>query len=241
MKQLSILLLFAALLGCSRYERQVPPFKLPDAYANAQEVSGAKVAAYSYRSSEEAQQAFGFDVWDAGLLPVQVVFDNQSDRTFEVNPSQTFLIDSENNVWPILEEKLAYERISGKTEMGNIAASTVKPGVLGSAAGAIIGAAVGIVSGDNVLETAGKGAAVGAAAGMTLGAGSGLATQSAEQQISQDLRNRKLQNKKIAPKEISYGFLFFPAEAGTPRELRLQLKDMASGDTQLLIFDLQQG
>jgi len=210
---LFLFLFLCVLFACSRYERQVPSFKLPDGYSNVHEVSGAKVAAQPYADAKEAKEAFGFDIVGSGLLPIQVVFDNKGDRTLEINPSQTFLIDEEDNVWPILEDTMAYERISKKTEMGNIASSAVKPGILSATAGALIGAAVGIVSGDNVFESAGKGAAVGAAAGATLGGGAEVISQSAEQQISDDLRTRKLQNKKISPQGISYGFLFFPAEA----------------------------
>jgi len=65
------------LLSCSKYERQVVPFKMPSAYPNAVEVAGAVIAARAYDDPKEAGQAFGFSIRDAGILPVQVIFDNK--------------------------------------------------------------------------------------------------------------------------------------------------------------------
>jgi len=49
------------------YKAKPLPFKSPSSYPNATEAAGAIVGA----------EAFGFDIRKAGMLPVQVVFDNQ--------------------------------------------------------------------------------------------------------------------------------------------------------------------
>lgn len=239
-RALWIVVLAVALSGCTTYERKVPPFKMPESLSNVQEVYGVTVAARSYPDAGAAKKAFGFDIVGSGLLPIQVVFDNRGQDTLSINPSQTFLIDEQKNVWPVLPDSQAYERLSESTEMGEIAKGAVKPGILGAAAGAIIGAAVGVVSGENVAEAAGKGAAVGAAAGVLIGGGTEAVNKTAEEKIGEDLKNRALQNRKIKPNELCYGFIFFPAEVKAPRELRLQLKARADS-AETLYFPLVEG
>jgi hypothetical protein len=204
---------------------------MPAAYDNAAEVAGATIAAKGYGDPKEAEQAFGFDIRGAGLYPVQIIFDNTGQNALEIEPSQTFLIDEAENLWPILDSSLAYDRVAEKTELARIGEAGAKTGLLSSAAGALIGAAVGIVTGDNVLSSAGKGAAVGAAAGATLGgakaAGSG---SEARAEISADLRKKSLENKAVEPETIAHGFIFFPGEAENAKELRLRLRVVNTGE-----------
>ena len=228
-----------AISGCMTYERKVPAFRMPETSSNARLVAGASVAVRAYKDPKEEKEVFGFDIRKAGLLPVQIVFDNQGNNRIEINPLQTFLVDQQGNVWPVLKNEDAYERISATTELGNVGTGAARRGVLGAAAGAIIGAAVGIVSGENVIESAGKGAAVGAATGATIGGGEELTQGGTEQRISDDLQNRSLKNRVIEPKEIAYGFIFFPAEAGNVRELRLQLMETDTGKKHNLVFEIQ--
>jgi len=225
--------------GCMAYQRKVPAFRLPSTFSNMQQVAGALVAARAYKGAKEEANAFGFDIRKAGLLPIQVVFDNRGSEKLEINPAQTFLVDPEGNVWPVLTEEEAYERLSASTELGNVGKSAARRGVLGAAAGAVIGAAVGIVSGENVLESAGKGAAVGGATGVTLGGAEELAGGATETKISEDLQNRTLRNRVIEPQELAYGFIFFPAEASAAHELRLQLSETGSGTKHNLRFSLE--
>ena len=218
-----------AMAGCTGYKRQVVPAKMPEAFPNATKVAGATVAARAYDDPDEAKRAFGWDIRGAGLYPVQVIFDNLGTHTLEVEASQTFLIDKEDNLWSILDSSLAYERVADKTETGRIAESAVKPGILAGAAGAILGAAIGIVGGENVGEAAGKGAALGAAVGATLGGARAATSREARSAISEDLEERSLKNKPILPRSIAHGFIFFPGEAQAAQELRLQLREVDTG------------
>lgn len=224
-------LVSAMLAACTRYERQVVPFKMPAAFPNAVTVAEATVAARAYDDAGEAKKAFGWDIRRAGLYPVQVVFDNLGDHSLRIEPSQTFLIDGENNLWSILDSSLAYDRVSNKTDMARIAESSVKPGILSGAAGALLGAAIGIVIGENVASAAGKGAALGAAIGATMG-GAKAATSEGEARamISEDLESQALENKAIEPHTIAHGFIFFPGEAKGAAELRLQLRVVDTGE-----------
>jgi hypothetical protein len=216
-------------VGCGGYKRQVVPVKMPEAFANATKVAGATVAARAYEDPAEAKDAFGWDIRGAGLYPVQVVFDNLGPNSLEVDPSQTFLIDGENNLWSILDSALAYERAASKTEMGRITKSAVKPGLLAGAAGAILGAAIGIVSGQNVGQAAGKGAALGAAVGATAGGATAATSREARTAVSEDLEEKSLSNRPILPRSIAHGFIFFPGEAKGAGELRLQLREVETG------------
>jgi hypothetical protein len=217
--------------ACTRYERQPVSFKMPEAYANATQVAGATVAAKAYDDKKEAEEAFGFDIRGAGLYPVQVIFDNVGQNTLEVEPSQTFLVDESDNLWPIMNSGLAYDRVAEKTEMARIGEKGVKTGLLTGAAGALLGTAIGIVGGGNVLEAAGKGAVLGGAVGATVG-GAKAATSGADAraQISRDLRDKSLENQKIQPQTIAHGVIFFPGEAQGSRELRLRLRVVETGE-----------
>ncbi|MCX5831626.1 MAG: hypothetical protein NT140_07035 [Deltaproteobacteria bacterium] len=228
--------LLVAVSACTKYERQVVPFKLPTAYPNATEAAEATIAAKAYDGKDEAGNAFGFDIRGAGILPVQVIFDNKGAHSLEIVPAQTFLVDEANNLWPILDASLAYDRINKKTELGNVVPEGAKSGMLAGAAGGIIGAAIGIVTGTSVGEAAAKGAAIGAAAGLTMGGAKGLTDDEARYQIRDDLKTRSLEKRAVKPYEIAHGFIFFPGEAGKPKELRLHLKATDTGTIYPLIL-----
>jgi hypothetical protein len=231
MKWLRLIAIFllVAVSACTKYERQVVPFQLPAAFPNATEAAEATIAAKAYDGKDEAGAAFGFDIRGAGILPVQVIFDNKGAHSLEIVPTQTFLVDEANNLWPILDANLAYDRINKKTELGNVVPEGAKSGMLAGAAGAIIGAAIGIVTGTNVGSAAGQGAALGAAAGLTMGGAKGLTDDEVRHQIRDDLTTRSLERRAVRPHEVAHGFIFFPGEAKKPKELRLQLKAIDTG------------
>ena len=212
------------LAACTSYERQVVPFKMPAAYPNATVVAQATMAATAYDNPEKAAAAFGFDIRGAGILPIQVIFDNAGRYPLEIVAVQTLLVDEENNLWPLLDERMAYDRLAKKTELGKVAPEAAKGGLLAGAAGAVIGAAIGIVTGTNVGSAAGKGAAIGAAAGITMGGAKGYAESDVRYQIQEDLQKRTLVKRAVTPGEVAHGFLFFPGEAKAPRELRITIR-----------------
>jgi hypothetical protein len=231
--------LLAGLASCSStYVAKPLPFKAPSAYPNVTEVAGAQVASEAFAVPEKASEAFGFDIRAAGMLPVQVVFDNQGPHPIEINVAQTFLEDEAGNIWPILDRDTAYARATKYTQTKEVFTEGAYHGFLGSAAGAIIGAAVGIVTGDNVAVAAGKGAAVGAAAGATLGGVKGYGSGDARRVVVEDLKRKTLEHKPVEPRSLAFGFLFFPGEAPSAVQLRLQLKEVDSGRVHLLKMKL---
>ena len=73
-----ILLLTLISVGCSASYKATPlPFKTPAAFPNMVNIEGSQIAAKAFVDAKETQEAFGFDILGAGMLPVQVAFDNQ--------------------------------------------------------------------------------------------------------------------------------------------------------------------
>lgn len=230
-------MLFSA--GCStNYTAKPLPFKSPASFENVVEVAGAQVAARAYADPDEAKTAFGFDIRGAGMLPVQVIFDNQGTHPLEINVQQTFLEDSTGNLWPILSRETAYERATKYAQTKQIFTEGAYKGFLGAAAGAVVGAAVGIVTGEGVAAASGKGAAVGAAAGAVIGGAGAYGTNDARRKITNDLREKSLQNQAVEPKGLAHGFIFFPGEALSAKQLRLQLIEKDTSKVHVLNFSL---
>ena len=225
-KALSIIMIFAFLIaGCSGYNETVQPIIIPQYQSDKIEVKGAYIVAKAYLDPKIAKERFGFDIRKAGVLPVEVVIQNAGNHTIFIDTSQTFLIDQKGQGWPLLSSRQVYERIKNEVELAEAAKGTVKPSILGAAAGAIIGAAITIISGENVGKGAGKGAVAGAAAGALIGGTQQLS--SLGERIKSDLAHKTLRNRVIMPKELVYGFLFFPGkknEANSVKILRLALR-----------------
>jgi len=198
---------------------------------------GLKIAARAFTDIEEAQTTYGFDIRKAGILPLQLTFQNDSAMQVTVNPEQTFLVDDQQNAWPILSKEKTYERTRKYVDIGETAKGAAKPALLLGAAGAVAGAAIGIISGNNVGESMGQGAVIGAAAGSIMGGSDAYAKTG--KRVRQDLAEKTMRNKPIPPGQIAYGSLFFPgtigSEAQSAKELRLSLT-FGHGASQVVIL-----
>jgi hypothetical protein len=234
------LLLFLLVLGATSctYKDRVAPVKLPGSGEQTVVIDdGLKIAGHAFTDPSEAQAAFGFNVRKAGLLPVQVTFQNDSSSQVRIIPEQTLLLDYQNNAWPVVSLEKTYQRTHDYVDIGETAKSAGKPALLLGAAGAIAGLAVGIISGENIGESMGKGAVIGGAAGAIAGGAAGYQDNGAK--IKQDLREKSLKNSAILPNQIAYGVLFFPGsgdEAQSARELRLSLD--IGGEPQVVVVPL---
>ena len=135
-----ILFLFSA--GCSTsYKAKPLSLQTPAAYPNTAEIAGCQIGAKAFADAKAAKEAFGFDVLGAGMLPVQVVFDNQGPHPLEIVGHQTFLEDNKGNLWPILNNKLAYERATKYAETKKMQAGKqpARPRILQTPGGASSG------------------------------------------------------------------------------------------------------
>lgn len=235
---LAAVLIFAVACATS-YKAQPLPFRSPESYANAIHVAGAMVAAQAYADPKKAEESFGFDVRGVGFLPVQVIFDNQGTHPLRINPAQSFLEDDQGNLWPVLSDQTAYERATKYSQTKQVFKGGAYGGFLGAAAGAVIGAAIGIVAGQGIGESIGKGAALGGAAGASIGGVQGFSSsEDARRRIIGDLNQKSLENKDVPPKGLAYGFIFFPGEAQSAKQLRLQVTEVDTGKVHVLTFKL---
>ena len=216
-------LLLTGMLACSTYHQKIPPVPLPGYAANSVNVEGALLAALAYPDPDAAETAFGFDIRGAGLLPVRLVIDNRSHNVIKVNPQQTFLIDRQNQAWPLLTSNQAQSRVASSVALGETLKSGVAGALLGGATAAISGFAIGLVL-QNGYGPLGNTAAAGAGAGAFFGGGSD--PQALENRIRQDLNGKSLRNQRLQPGELAQGYLFFPGleEAESAVALRLGLE-----------------
>ena len=225
-----IMLPILMLSGCAGYKTQYTSFRPPEAYTNFQTVDGAKIGGEAYADKDEAEKAFGFDIKGAGLLPVQIVLENKSGKNLEIVNNQTFLVDDDNRYWNIIPTSTAVDRLEKSTQLAAFFGKSAGTGaLLGVAAGTVLGAALGIVSGGSVGEATLRGAAIGAAVGAVIGGVKEGTSGEREQHITEDIRTKGLEGKVIPPESLANGFIFFPGEAQTAKELRLQYREKESG------------
>lgn len=240
MKRLvSMMLCLTLVSSCATYKTQYVSFKPPEAYPNFQVVAGAPMAAEAYADQSVAAEAFGFDIRGAGLLPVQLVIDNKSGQTMEIVSGQTFLVDDSNRYWNVMENRAAVERVEQYTASGAVAAGAGKSAMFGAVAGTILGAAIGIVSGHNVGEALGKGAVLGAAGGAVIGGVQGGSDREQNYRIADDIREKGLEGKVIPNAYLANGFIFFPGEAQSAKELRMQVREKENGDIYTVVLKLK--
>jgi len=235
---LIVLALGLTAAGCARYQRKPLAFMPAASYPNHQEVDGALFGVRMVRDSTQAREAFGFDILDAGVLPVQVVIENGSQQSLRVVADQCFLIMPDGQMYPLLRADLARERIAKKTSWGEVGPRAGRGALLGAAGGALVGVALGVVSSRGTLSSAGKGAVIGAAGGAVVGGAEGATDEDVSRAIARDLRDAALENQSVEPNSLGHGILFFPAEAIGARQMRLRVRQMPSGKTFDLTFAL---
>lgn len=228
------------LSGCTTYKSKYVGFRPAEDYPNRQMVNGVTVGGEAYADKASAKEAFGFDIKGAGVLPAQLVLDNKGSKSLEIVHSQTFLVDDANRYWNVIPNNIAVDRIEKSTQFAAFfGRGAGKGAILGAAGGAILGAAIGIVSGRNIGEALGKGAAAGAAGGAIVGGVKEGTSDEREHSIIEDIRYKGLEGKTIPPESLANGFIFFPGEAESARELRIQLREKESGLLHNVILKLK--
>jgi hypothetical protein len=229
-----------AISGCTTYKTQYSGFRPPEGYPGYQTVDGVGFGGEAYANKDEAEKAFGFDIKGAGLLPVQIVLDNKSGQSLELVSAQTFLVDDGGRYWNVIPTGVAIDRLEKSTQLAAfLGKGAGKGAVLGAVAGTILGAALGIVAGRNVGSAIGKGAALGAAGGALIGGAKEGTSGEREYRITDDIRAKGIEGKVIPAEHLANGFLFFPGEADTAKELRLQYRERESGRVHTVVLKLK--
>ncbi|MDD5035334.1 MAG: hypothetical protein PHE55_11320, partial [Methylococcaceae bacterium] len=212
---LSIPLLASCLLtSCNTYQdrQEAATVALPSSQATVVETEGVKFAALAY-VDPQAGTVFGFDIRATGLLPVRISIDNRSRGGIKIIPRQTFLIDQENQAWPMLTSDQAFKRLNRATDFHANSPSAISP-----ALDSLTGFALNLITAPGFSDN----------------------TQAKpERRLGQDLAEKILRNPKIQSGETASGALFFPGlnEAKSARSLRLSYE--MEGQLQRLTLPLK--
>lgn len=236
MKKIICMMLIAAhLSACATYENRAVSFRPPQDYINFQDASGLRVGGEAFVDEKRAEDTFGFDIRAAGVMPVQVVMENKSGQEVEIVAGQTFLVDATNGYWKILANREAVERVEKATQAGSIGGGAAKGAGYGAAAGALLGLAIGVVSGRDVGSAVVKGGVLGGAGGAVIGGASKAdSDRTREYKIADDMREKGIEGKIVPTESLVSGFIYFPGEATTARELRLQVRFRGTGRIETL-------
>lgn len=240
-KIISIVVISMQLTACATYQSRTVPFRAPQDYTNALNVSGVLIGAEAFSDQAKADEAFGFDVRNAGLLPVQVVLDNQSGQRVQIIPEQSFLVDNSGQYWKMLGTEEAMNRVNRATSGGAIGSGAGRGALYGAAAGTILGMALGIVSGHRVGHSVITGGVLGGAGGAIIGGASSADGRDNSATVYRDMRDKEINGKAIPSGVLANGFIFFPGEATTAQSLRLQISFRASGETRTLMLPFSPG
>ncbi|ETR67176.1 MAG: lipoprotein [Candidatus Magnetoglobus multicellularis str. Araruama] len=213
-------LLFVALIicisGCSKaFVAKPVAFKMPSVYGNAVQINKTLAAAEVFNNGKSDKKIFGFDIHGAGMLPVQVVFQNTGYREMQVIVDQTFLEETNGNMWEVLTGDIAKARATQNAQDKKAVKEAGKKGMIGAGIGAVIGALIGTATGSNVAESVGKGAAIGAGSGAVYGSVKALEQDDAAQKALKDFKNTLIEGKPIKGGCITRGFLFFRVKPKT--------------------------
>lgn len=234
----AVILLAGQVNGCTPYKSQFVSFRPPEAYVNKQDVAGVSIGAEAYADKDVALEAFGFDIRGAGLLPVQLVMNNQSGSSLQIVAEQTFLIDAQGNYWQVVPNNVALDRVEKSTQLASLGKGAGTGALWGAAGGAILGAAIGIVSGENVGSTMGKGAALGGAGGALVGTSQAASSPDRRIDIINDIRSKGIENKTVPKDYLANGFIFFPGEAKSAKILKLRYRELESGTVRNVTINL---
>jgi len=235
MKRINIVVFIIFLLfinACSKaFVAKPVPFKMPSVYGNSVTIDKTIAAAEVFNNPKQDKKMFGFNIHGAGMLPVQVVFKNIGYKNYQVIIDQTFLEESNGNMWEVLSGDIAKARATNHAQDKKAIKEAQKKGMIAAAMGAVIGAVVGTITSSNVGKAVGTGAAVGAGGGAVYGAVKALEKDDEVQKSLKHFKNTLIEHKPIKGGCTTRGFLYFPAEAKKPKLLWLTIKDTMNENT----------
>ncbi|MBF0284074.1 MAG: hypothetical protein HQL51_06400, partial [Magnetococcales bacterium] len=130
----SALALAVGLAGCTSYEAKPVAFQSPESMpAHVMIGEQTAVGARAFDDPKQTTEMFGFDILQAGIMPVQVVIDNRQAHGLELRGEQTFLEDEAGNIWPVLDNETAHQRATHYAQTKEIFKEGAYKGMLGAA------------------------------------------------------------------------------------------------------------
>ncbi len=186
------------LLSCDSKQGKPEAVPLPESLAEPVAADGTRFQALAYADRQQSEVAFGYDILNAGLLPVQVSIDNRGGTAVKIIPRQTFLIDLEGQAWPLLAIDQAFDRLQSEGIHKDKAPSIPALDEMESLTGFAL----------NVAVSASFSAA---------------AHAQPETGLGYSLKEKNFHNPRIPAGKVASGVLFFPAreEAKSAYGLRL--------------------
>ncbi|MDR0355104.1 MAG: hypothetical protein LBJ64_05145 [Deltaproteobacteria bacterium] len=217
-----------------RYEFKAIPMRPLEGYANRTQFQDGQAGAMAFYDSRQVTQIFGFNLKNAGVIPVQLTMQNDQPSS-SLTITKATMLDKDGLLWEVLPSTVVYQRINEHTSGGLSGEQGVRRTMLLGLAGGILGAAVGVATGTSVAKGAGKGAAVGAAIGSVSSMAQG-AIQDQEENIVRDFSSRSMDHAAVSPGETANGLLYFPAEAAKPVKLNLTVQGSSGVQTLELLL-----
>jgi len=212
------------------------------AYPNAVQVAGVTVAAVPFDPHRDVYAAPNephprkpdFNWFKAGVCPTRLIFNNDGNFTYVVNPLQITCTDARGITYKSYDAGEAGDAVAASEVFGAHARSAVGGTVLGAALGAGLGAAVGGIAGSG--GAAARGAAIGATFGGVQGfmVGAAGSPSRTEARIRHLLQDKMLRTQKLSRGMSCDGLVYFPAvritsvrvvlaEAGGPTVLEVKI------------------
>lgn len=234
-----ILLAFVTSLGssCAVPQPPKPRVLLPAAsYPNYQSIAGVTVAVIPFDPNRDLYAAPNdpnprrpdFNWFTAGVCPTRLIFNNDGDVTFVVNPRQITCTDVRGVTYQPYGPREAGDAVVASEAFGAHVRGALAGALLGAALGAGLGAALGAIAGGG--RWAGTGAAIGATAGGIEGLflGSVASRAQMEANVRRVVFQKMLRTAKVGKGMFHEGLVYFPAVTIT--SVRVLLADAYSED-----------
>lgn len=229
-----VVFISALVSSCATPVPPKPKVVIPAAsYPNAVNVAGVTVAAVPFDPNRDVYAAPNdpkprkpdFNWFKAGVCPTRLIFNNDSDISYVVNPLQITCTDAAGVTYKPYDAKEAGDAVVASEAFDAHVRGALAGAILGAALGAGLGAAVGGIAGGG--RSAAAGAAIGASFGGVEGllVGSGAGRSQMESRVRRLLHAKTLRTQTLSRGMSCEGLVYFPALRIT--SVRVLLADAA--------------
>jgi hypothetical protein len=210
----------ALVSSCATPAPPPPKVLIPAAsYPNAVNVAGVSAAAVPFDPHRDVYATPNdlhprkpdFNWFKAGVCPVRLIFNSDTNVPYVVNPLQITCTDGAGVTYGPYNPKEAGDAVVASEAFAAYARGALAGAILGAALGAGLGAAVGGIAGG--AGSAARGAAIGAGFGGVEGllVGSSASRSQLESRIRQLLYTKTLRVQTLGPGMYCDGLIYFPA------------------------------
>jgi len=212
--------LTATFISCAGVQPAKPKVVLPaSSYPNSLSAGGITVAAILFdphrdlyaSPTDPSPKRPDFNWFKAGVCPTRLIFENHSEKTILIDPTQITCADLAGVTYKPYDSREAGDSVVVSEAFNSYVRGAIAGAILGAALGAGLGAAVGGIAGGG--KWAARGAAIGATAGGTQGLVLGSVGNRAamEAKVRMTLISNQLQPKPLSKEMTHEGLVYFPA------------------------------